>query len=134
MNWELIVQIVAILAGLFGIASYIWDKLIIRRNRTIEKVGSLLDEYHEKYASLNINEYYKDHVRFLSKIEQFCIAVDSHVYSKRTIKKFGSKFLTDRYKKYYGIIKQRRKQFDKNSYCYFEKLVKYFSLEEIENV
>ena len=127
MTLETAGQILALFTGIFGVATYVTDKLIKRRNITIEKVGKLLDKYHEKYASLSINENYKEHVRFLSQIEQFCIAVDSRVYSKRTLKKFGSKFLTSLYNKYLdNIIKKRRQQFGDNSYRYLEKLVKSF--------
>ena len=127
MNLETAGQILALITGIFGVATYVIDKLIKRRNATIEKVGCLLDEYHEKYANLSVNENYKEHVRFLSKIEQFCIAVDSRVYSKKTLKKFGSKFLTGTYNKHLdNIIKKRRKQFGNTSYKYLEKLVKSF--------
>ena len=122
---ETLGQIVALIVAVFGVATYFADKLITRRNRTIEKVGEFLDEYHEKYADLDINSHYREHISFLSKIEQFCIAVDSKVYSIRIIRKFGSKFLCNLYHNYEdNVIAKRRKQFSQESYRYFEKLTK----------
>lgn len=124
---EYIGQLVGAIVALFGVGTYIYDKVVSRRDLTIDKVGELLEEYHEKYAGLEIEGHYKEHVRFLSKIEQFCIAVDSKVYDRRTLRKFGSKFLTNLYKQYENnVIARRRTQFKDGCYRYFEKLVKWF--------
>ena len=44
---ETIGQIVALLVAIFGVGTYFADKLIARKNRTIDKVGELLELYHE---------------------------------------------------------------------------------------
>ena len=112
MSWECIGHITALVSVIIGVVTYVCDKVIERRNLTIEKVGNLLDEYHDKYKDLTIREHYQEHVRFLSRIEQFCIAVDSGVYSRWIIKKFGSKFLSSIYEKYKdNVIQKRRQQF-----------------------
>ena len=122
---EAVGQIVALIIAIFGVATYFVDKLISRRHRTIDKIGELLDDYHEKYADLDINSNFKEHVHFLSQIEQFCIAVDSNVYSIRIIRKFSSKFLCNLYHKYEdNVIAKRRTQFSPERYRYFEALVK----------
>ncbi len=125
MRWELIGQLVGIGVAIFGVVTYFVDKLHEKRNRTIEKVGELLEEYHEKYSKLSIADHFMEHVRFLSRIEQFCIAVDSGVYSKRTLRKYGSKFIVHVYKKYKdNVIEKRRSQFKDDNYHYLEKFVK----------
>ena len=76
---------------------------------------------------MDINSHFQEHKRYLSKIEQFCIAVDSGIYSKRVLRKFGSKylgFIYDHYKE--NVIAQRRKQYGEDNYRYLELLVKTF--------
>lgn len=134
-NWNNLIQaiggIIGLVIAIFGVATYFMDKRIETRNRTIEKVGELLEEYHEKYRDLDINDHFMEHVRFLSQIEQFCIAVDSKVYSKKTLNKFGSKFLCSIYKKYEdNVIATRKKNLGEDKYQYLEKLVKSFTKEK----
>ena len=127
MSWECIGHITALVSVIIGVVTYVCDKVIERRNLTIEKVGNLLDEYHDKYKDLTIREHYQEHVRFLSRIEQFCIAVDSGVYSRWIIKKFGSKFLSSIYEKYKdNVIQKRRQQFGEDNYRYLADLVNSF--------
>ena len=72
MNLDSVVKIFGLATALFGVATYFADKLLARRNNTIEKVGELIDDYHENYANLDINKDYRKIVRYLSKVEHFC--------------------------------------------------------------
>ena len=142
MNWEIagiIAQIVeaavVLVTAVCGLCKYFYEKSIEKRNRTIEKVGSLLEEYHREFDEIGINKDFKKDVRFLSKIEQFCIAVDSKVYSKKVVKKYGSKFISYLFDKYKDtVIATRRKNYEDDivikdnevSYYYLGKLVKSF--------
>jgi len=138
MNWncfsnvaQVIETTILVATAVCGVVKYFHEKRIEKEKRTIEIVGELLEEYHEQFDEKGINTDYQKDVRYLSRIEQFCIAVDSKVYSKRTVKKYGSKFLSFLYKNYKDtVIAKRRKGFknDENiNYRYLEKLVKSFS-------
>lgn len=126
LNWATIIETVVIVAtAACGLYKYFREKTIERRNRTIEKIGELLNEYREGcFDEKYNNERFKDHVAFLSRVEQFCIAVDSKVYSKAILKKFGSKFLCSLYHKYKNnVIAKRRSMYGEDNYIYLEKLV-----------
>lgn len=138
MNWNCLANVAqvveaAIIAvtAICGVIKYFHEKRIEKKKRTIEKVGELLEEYHEQFDKIGINKDYQKDVRYLSRMEQFCIAVDSKVYSKRTVKKYGSKFLSFLYKNYKDtVIAKRRKGFKNDedmNYRYLEKLVKSFN-------
>lgn len=140
MNWELIIQIAGTLIGLttafFGVITYCKEKWTEKRNRTIEKVGELIEEYHKQFDETGVNTDYKKDIRFLSLVEQFCIAVESEVYCKETVRKYGSKFLSNLYEKYKDtVIAKRRKNYvykdiiadNEVSYYYLGKLVKSFN-------
>ena len=145
MNWEIvgiIAQIVettvVLVTAICGLCKYFYEKRVEKRNRTIEKVGELLEEYHREFDEIGINKDFKKDVRFLSKIEQFCIAIESGVYCKETVKIYGSKFLSYLVKEYKNtVIAKKRKNYKDDdvisdtevSYYYLEKLVKSFKQE-----
>ncbi len=105
-----------------GVVTYVIDKLLARADRTSAALQQLFDDYYlvckqDNYLVLR---------RFLGKVERLCIGVKSLYYSKRIVKKYGSKFLTrlyDKYKDY--IIEKTRKDFkDDTKYMCFEKMIK----------
>lgn len=115
-----------------GVVFYIIDKFIIRREKTNKELNVLFDVYNEKIPhEKKDKDYYIKTRRFLGRIERFSIGINSHVYSKRTLRKYGSKFFVKLYddnKEY--IIDRTRKDFkDENKFMYFEKLAIKFKRE-----
>ena len=112
-----------------GVLTYITDKIITRRDRTISILNELIDCYQTEIPKdREDKDYFIKCKSFLGKVERMCIGIDAHVYCKRTVRRYGSKFLIylyDRFENY--IIEQSRKQYqDSSKYNYLEKTVKSF--------
>ena len=128
---ELIGTGIAALSLMLTTATFIWDKLLSRKQRTLETLNKLKDSYHREIAGRNRkdnSDYYRNCVSYFGKLESFCSGVLSGYYSYRTVKSSGSRLiirLYDDFKVY--LIDQRRKQFkDDESYISIERLAEKF--------
>ena len=111
-------------ASLFlGVVAYVIDKLISRKERTSAALQQLFDDY---YLVSSKQDNYLDLRRYLGKVERLCIGIKSFYYSKRTVKEYGSNFLTMLYDKYnVYVIEKTRKDFkDDTKFNCFETLIK----------
>ena len=129
---ELAGIIIAALSLFATAATFIYDKVLQRKQRTIEKLSELRNAYHDSIAGKGKKgegDYYRNCVKFFGNVEQFCAGVLSHYYSYNTTEKNGSRFITmlfDDFKDY--LIEQRRTMFNnENYYQNLEKLVAKFN-------
>ncbi len=129
---ELAGIIIAALSLLATAVTYIYDKLLQRKQRTIEKLGELQNNYHDSIAGKGRREekdYYRNCVKFFGNVEQFCAGIMSHYYSYNIAKKNASRFITMLYNDFKDyLIEQRRSMFQNDSYYHnLEQLVRRFS-------
>ena len=125
---ELAGIIIAALSLLATAVTYIVDKSLERKQRTLEKLNELRNDYHESVAGKerkHEKDYYRNCVKLFGNVEQFCAGVLSRYYSFGVVKKNGSRFicmLFSDFKEY--LIDQRRRMYpDENYYQNLEKLV-----------
>lgn len=109
-------------------ATYITDKFLERKQRTLEKLNELRNSYHDSIAGKerkHEKDYYRNCVKLFGNVEQFCIGVLSGYYSIGVVRKDGSRFITmlfTDFKEY--LIDQRRRMYpNENYYQNLEKLV-----------
>lgn len=134
---ELAGVIVASLSLLATAVTYICDKLLLRKQRTIEKLSELKNSYHDNIAGKdrrNEKDYYRNCVRFFGNVEQFCAGVLSGYYSYGAARDNGSRFITMLYNDFKDyLIEQRRTLFqNENYYQNLEKLVSRFNSKKME--
>lgn len=113
-------------SALIAVTTYIIDKLIARREKTNNELNRLFEVYYETIPRKKTDkDYFLKTRKYLGEIERFCIAINSHVYSKCTWRKYGSKFFVMLYdnNKEYVIDKTRNDFKDQEKYIYFENLV-----------
>lgn len=125
---ELAGIIITALSLLATAATYITDKFLERKQRTLEKLNELRNAYHDSVAGKerkHEKDYYRNCVKLFGNVEQFCAGVLSGYYSIGVVRKNGSRFITmlfTDFKEY--IIDQRRKMYpDEYYYKNLEKLV-----------
>ena len=127
---RLIFEGIAAVSVILGAGYYVIDKVTGRSDKTLKAVESLIEEYHKEIAPLgkDVNNEYKTRRKYLGKVERFCIGVESQVYSVRTLKKYGGKFIAKLYNDYRdNLIPKSREQFkDENKYRALEKLARKF--------
>ena len=87
MNWGIAGHIITAASFLFVAISYLLDRNREKKHKTIEKISSLIEDYHNHIADTSLSDNYREHVRFLSELDRFAIAVSERVYSKGQIKK-----------------------------------------------
>lgn len=125
---ELAGIIIAALSLLITAGTFIWDKLLSRKQRTLEALSELKDSYHDEIAGKNkkkeSDDYYRTCVKFFGKLDSFCAGALSGYYSYRAVKNGGGKLIVRLYKEFKEyLIDQRRKQFkDAEYYISIEKL------------
>lgn len=137
---ELASNIIAAISVLVAALTFAFDKIVARRQRTLEKLVELRTYYHDSIADdKNKKEidYYRKCVKFFGNVEELCSGVFTGYYSQNIIKKNGSRFITmlyNNYKEY--LIDQRREQFHNDDYYKnLENLVKKFEKKRsIKNV
>ena len=129
---ELAGIIIAALSLFATAVTFIYDKILQRKQRTIEKLRELRNTYHDYIAGKNRKgekDYYRNCVKFFGNVEQFCAGVLCRYYSYRIAEKNGSRFITmlyDDFKDY--LIEQRRTILkNENYYQNLEKLVAKFN-------
>ena len=125
---ELAGIIIAALSLLATAVTYIVDKFLERKQRTLEKLNELRNSYHDSVAGKDRKhekDYYRNCVKLFGNVEQFCTGVLSGYYSIGVVRKNGSRFITmlfSDFKEY--LIDQRRKMdAEENYYQNLEKLV-----------
>lgn len=129
---ELAGIIIAALSLLATAVTFIYDKILQRKQRTIEKLNELRNSYHDSIAGKDRKEekeYYRNCVKFFGTVEQFCAGVLSCYYSYRIAEKNGSRFITMLFNDFRDyLIEQRRTMFqNENYYQNLEKLVAKFN-------
>ena len=125
---ELVGIIIAALSLLATSVTYIVDKILERKQRTIEKLNELRNNYHDNVAGKDRKQekdYYRNCVKLFGNVEQFCTGVLTSYYSYNVVKQNGSRFLTMLYTDFKDyLIDQRRKMYpNENYYNSLEKLV-----------
>lgn len=125
---ELAGIIIAALSLLATAVTYIADKFLERKQRTLEKLNELRNAYHDSVAGKerkHEKDYYRSCVKLFGNVDQFCAGVLSRYYSIGAVKKNGSRFISmlfSDFKEY--LIDQRRRMYpDENYYQNLEKLV-----------
>ena len=117
---ELVGNIIAALSLLATAATYIVDKLLERKQRTLEKLNELRNAYHDSVAGKDRKQekdYYRNCVKLFGNVEQFCTGVLSRYYSIDVVKKNRSRFITmlfNDFKEY--LIDQRRRMYPEENY------------------
>ena len=128
---ELASNIIAAISVLVAGLTFVFDKIVARKQRTIEKLIELRTFYHDSIAgnkNKKEDDYYRKCVKFFGNVEELCSGAFTGYYSQSVIKKTGSRFITllyNNYKEY--LIAQRRAQFHNDDYYQnLENLVKKF--------
>ena len=131
-NIETVFEIIAAASVVFGIITYFFDKARARRDATIQALEILFDTYNSNIKSFEKAKEYLKYRDFLGKVERLCISVESHVYSKKMVRRYGSKLLIMLYddNKDYIIGKTRNDFKDENKFMSFERLVMEFKKEK----
>lgn len=92
-------DIIAAVSVAVAVATYIADRLTARRERTIVSLDRLIESRTGLPRERSDPDYYIKTRRFLGKVERLCMGVKEGYYSAHILKAYGSKFLSDLYKK-----------------------------------
>ena len=133
---SIIALVFSVISGLFtGFAFFFtWNR--DKKQATFDAFNRLQDEVFDKINRLSktqvkeiagnpTNAEFTEYTKYLVRIEQFCIGVQSGIYAVSVTKKIASKYLADVFEKSRPIIEHKRKIYPNESqYEAFEKIVR----------
>lgn len=128
MIWEIISSVATATSVIIAVVTFLIDIHNKKRSATIQAVDQVFDAYYQYVKGKDPNkDGYNDYIAFLSIVDRLAIDANENVLSRKITKSRLSILIISEYDKHmHFIIKQRRKQFKRDTYYKeIDKLVDY---------